>query len=106
MDDDALGPCGAGSAAITIDNARMLSFHAVGGVDSRRAARSISASRTIERNAPATRPESQSQAKGRVLPAGSFYYLPANMAHFAWAGPQGAIVQIHGVGPSGVKMIH
>jgi quercetin dioxygenase-like cupin family protein len=46
------------------------------------------------------------QAKGRVLPAGSFYYLPANMAHFAWAGPQGAIVQIHGVGPSGIKMIH
>jgi hypothetical protein len=46
------------------------------------------------------------QAKGRVLPAGSFYYLPANMAHFAWAGPQGAIVQIHGIGPSGIKMIH
>jgi quercetin dioxygenase-like cupin family protein len=46
------------------------------------------------------------QAKGRVLPTGSFYYLPANMVHFAWAGPQGAIVQIHGVGPSGIKMIH
>jgi quercetin dioxygenase-like cupin family protein len=45
-------------------------------------------------------------AKGRVLPAGSFYYLPANMAHFAWAGPEGAIVQIHGIGPSGIKMLH
>jgi quercetin dioxygenase-like cupin family protein len=45
------------------------------------------------------------KAKGRVLPAGSFYYLPANMAHFAWAGPEGAIIQIHGVGPSGIKMI-
>ena len=45
------------------------------------------------------------KAKGRVLPAGSFYYLPANMAHFAWAGPEGAIIQIHGIGPSGMKMI-
>jgi quercetin dioxygenase-like cupin family protein len=46
------------------------------------------------------------RAKGRVLPAGSFYHLPANMAHFAWAGPEGAIIQIHGVGPSGMTMIH
>ena len=46
------------------------------------------------------------QAKGRVLQAGSFYYLPANTAHFAWAGPEGATIQIHGVGPSGITMIH
>jgi quercetin dioxygenase-like cupin family protein len=46
------------------------------------------------------------QAKGRVLPAGSFYYLPAGTAHFAWAGPEGATIQIHGTGPSGITMIH
>lgn len=46
------------------------------------------------------------KAKGRVLPAGSFYHLPANTPHFAWAGPEGAIIQIHGVGPSGMKMVH
>lgn len=46
------------------------------------------------------------QAKGRTLPAGSFYYLPANTAHFAWAGPEGAVLQINGLGPSGIKMIH
>jgi quercetin dioxygenase-like cupin family protein len=49
--------------------------------------------------------EAADKAKGRMLSAGSFYYLPANMAHFAWAGTEGAIVQIHGIGPSGMKMI-
>lgn len=39
------------------------------------------------------------QSKGRVLPAGSFFYLPANTPHFAWTGPEGAVIQIHGVGP-------
>jgi quercetin dioxygenase-like cupin family protein len=45
------------------------------------------------------------KSKGQVLSVGSFYYLPANTAHFAWAGPDGAVVQIHGIGPSGIKMI-
>ena len=39
------------------------------------------------------------KSKGRVLPAGSFFYLPANTPHFAWTGPEGAVIQIHGVGP-------
>lgn len=39
-----------------------------------------------------------------MLNAGSFYLLPANTMHFAWAGPQGATLQIHGVGPSGMTM--
>jgi hypothetical protein len=39
------------------------------------------------------------RSKGRVLPAGSFLYLPANTAHFAWTGPEGAVIQAHGVGP-------
>ena|ERR1051326_5470196 len=45
------------------------------------------------------------KSKGQMLPAGSFYRLPANTAHFAWAGPEGAVVQVHGVGPSGIKMV-
>jgi len=45
------------------------------------------------------------KSKGQVLAAGSFYHLPADTAHFAWAGPDGAIVQVHGIGPSGVTMI-
>ena len=39
------------------------------------------------------------QSKGRVLPAGSFYYLPANTRHFSWTGAEGAVIQIQGVGP-------
>lgn len=45
------------------------------------------------------------KSKGQVLGAGSFYLLPANAVHFAWAGPMGATIQIHGVGPSGMNMI-
>jgi quercetin dioxygenase-like cupin family protein len=45
------------------------------------------------------------KAKGQVLGAGSFYLLPANTVHFAWAGPKGVILQIHGVGPSGMTMV-
>jgi len=45
------------------------------------------------------------KTKGQVLGVGSFYLLPANRVHFAWAGPKGAILQIHGVGPSGMTMI-
>jgi len=39
------------------------------------------------------------RSKGRVLLAGSFFHLPANTPHFAWTGPDGAIIQAHGVGP-------
>ena len=46
------------------------------------------------------------KSKGQLLPTGSFYMLPANTAHFAWAGPDGAIVQVHGVGPTGITMIN
>jgi quercetin dioxygenase-like cupin family protein len=44
------------------------------------------------------------KANGQVLGVGSFYLLPANTMHFAWAGPKGATLQIHGVGPSGMTM--
>lgn len=39
------------------------------------------------------------KAKGRVLPAGSFFHLPARTPHFAWTGPDGAVIQAHGEGP-------
>lgn len=45
------------------------------------------------------------KTKGQVLGVGSFYLLPANRVHFAWAGSKGAILQIHGVGPSGMTVI-
>lgn len=45
------------------------------------------------------------KSKGQVLGAGSFYLLPANAVHFAWTGAQGATIQIHGVGPSGMTMV-
>ena len=45
------------------------------------------------------------KSKGMVLGAGSFYLLPANTVHFAWAGPKGVTLQIHGVGPSGITMV-
>jgi quercetin dioxygenase-like cupin family protein len=45
------------------------------------------------------------KSKGKVLTAGSFYQLPANTPHFAWAGLNGAVIQIHGVGPTGIKML-
>jgi quercetin dioxygenase-like cupin family protein len=45
------------------------------------------------------------KANGQLLGVGSFYLLPANTVHFAWAGPKGATLQIHGIGPSGMTMV-
>jgi len=45
------------------------------------------------------------KSKGRILTAGSFYHLPASTPHYAWAGADGAEIQIHGVGPAGIKML-
>ena len=39
------------------------------------------------------------KTKGRILPAGSYYFLPARTQHFAWTGPEGAVIQAHGQGP-------
>lgn len=38
--------------------------------------------------------------KSVPLPVGSYYTEPAGEPHFAWTGPEGAIVHITGVGPS------
>jgi anti-sigma factor ChrR (cupin superfamily) len=44
------------------------------------------------------------KSKGTVLGVGSFYMLPANTMHYAWSGPKGVTLQVHGVGPSGMTM--
>ena len=45
------------------------------------------------------------KSKGAVLGVGSFYMLPANTVHYAWSGPKGVTLQIHGAGPSGMTMV-
>lgn len=45
------------------------------------------------------------KSRGQVLPAGSFYRLPAHTAHYAWTEADGAVIQIHGTGPSTIQMI-
>jgi quercetin dioxygenase-like cupin family protein len=45
------------------------------------------------------------KSKGTTLGVGSFYLLPGNTVHYAWTGSKGVIVQIHGVGPSGMTMV-
>jgi len=45
------------------------------------------------------------KSKTVALSAGSFYLLPANLVHYAWTGPKGATIQIHGVGPSGMTIV-
>jgi anti-sigma factor ChrR (cupin superfamily) len=48
---------------------------------------------------------SADKAKGQMLPAGSFYRLPAHTAHFAWTEADGAVVQVEGSGPFVVQPI-
>jgi quercetin dioxygenase-like cupin family protein len=49
--------------------------------------------------------EKFAKSKGMVLGVGSFYMLPASTVHYAWSGPNGVTLQIHGVGPSGMTMV-
>ncbi len=44
-------------------------------------------------------------AKGKALPAGSFYFLPAKMKHFAWTDDE-VVVQISGNGPFDIDYIN
>jgi len=45
------------------------------------------------------------KSKGTMLGVGSFYMLPGNTVHYAWSGPKGVTLQIHGDGPSGMTMV-
>jgi quercetin dioxygenase-like cupin family protein len=44
------------------------------------------------------------KSKGQRLGSGAFVSLPQNTPHFAWTEKRETIVQIHGVGPSGMTV--
>ena len=46
------------------------------------------------------------QGSGTELPVGGFIAIPPEHAHFAWAGTQETIVQVHGVGPTDIRFIN
>ena len=46
------------------------------------------------------------QGSGRELPVGGFVSVPATHRHFAWAGDQETIVQVHGVGPTDTTFVN
>lgn len=45
------------------------------------------------------------QRAGHELPVGGFVSIPPNHAHFAWAGAQETVVQVHGVGPTDLTFV-
>ena len=45
------------------------------------------------------------ESKLKAFPAGSFFAEPPKAAHFAWAKDSEVILQITGIGPSGVTMV-
>ena len=46
------------------------------------------------------------QGSGKELPMGSFVAIPPQHAHFAWAGSQETVVQVHGVGPTDITFVN
>ena len=46
------------------------------------------------------------QGSGKELPVGGFVSVPATHRHFAWAGDQETIVQVHGVGPTDITFVN
>jgi quercetin dioxygenase-like cupin family protein len=45
------------------------------------------------------------QGSGKELPVGGFIAIPPKHPHFAWAGPQETIVQVHGIGPTDITFV-
>jgi quercetin dioxygenase-like cupin family protein len=43
---------------------------------------------------------------GHELPVGGFVSIPPDHPHFAWAGTQETVVQVHGVGPSDLRFVN
>jgi len=41
----------------------------------------------------------------RTMPAGSVWTEPANQPHYAWAKNAEAVVEVVGIGPSGVTQL-
>ena len=46
------------------------------------------------------------QGSGKELPVGGFASIPATHPHFAWAGSQETIVQVHGTGPTDITFVN
>ena len=46
------------------------------------------------------------QGSGKELPTGGFVAIPPKHPHFAWAGPQETIVQVHGIGPTDITFVN
>ena len=46
------------------------------------------------------------QGSGKELPVGGFASIPPDHPHYAWAGPQETIVQVHGVGPTDLRFVN
>lgn len=46
------------------------------------------------------------QSKAHELPVGGFAAVPANHPHYAWAGSQETVVQVHGVGPTDLTFVN
>ena len=45
------------------------------------------------------------QGSGKELPVGGFIAIPPRHPHFAWAGPEETIVQVHGIGPTDITFV-
>lgn len=46
------------------------------------------------------------QGSGTELPVGGFVAIPPKHPHFAWAGGQETVVQVHGVGPTDITFVN
>ena len=46
------------------------------------------------------------QGSGQELPVGGFVAIPPKHPHFAWAGSQETVVQVHGVGPTDLTFVN
>jgi hypothetical protein len=42
----------------------------------------------------------------KALPVGGFASIPAKHPHYAWAGAQQTVVQVHGVGPTDLTFVN
>jgi anti-sigma factor ChrR (cupin superfamily) len=43
---------------------------------------------------------------GQELPTGGFFSVPPQHPHYAWAGSQETVVQVHGVGPTDLTFVN
>src|SRR5215813_7233969 len=43
---------------------------------------------------------------GQELPTGGFFSVPPQHPHYAWAGGQETVVQVHGVGPTDLTFVN